>query len=150
MNNSKGLIEALQWANKWAKEPYSDSRVLFNAVSGKTDYEILEFLSELSNSHGVESIELPDGSHCEYVNAGDTYTETVLYVGKGLNSFACTPNDSGFIVSDWGTILENAEKEYCESENVTRCGYCGKFTPLIEGIDWNETECESCNNCVAG
>ncbi len=51
-------------------------------------------LDALGESHGVESFELRDGSHCDYLNTGDTYTATLLRV-HGRYRVAC-----------WGDIAE--------------------------------------------
>lgn len=54
----------------------------------------LHCLDALGESSGVESFELSDGSRCDYLNTGDTYTATLLRV-HGRYRVAC-----------WGDIAE--------------------------------------------
>lgn len=51
-------------------------------------------LDALGASSGVESFELRDGSHCDYLNTGDTYTPTLLRVR------------TRYRVACWGDIAE--------------------------------------------
>lgn len=67
---------------------------------------------------------------CEYWNAGDTYTETII-----------AENGKAFVGS-WGDWYESAESEYCKENNVVRCSYCSEFVPMAEGTDWSKLECE--------
>jgi hypothetical protein len=52
---------------------------------------------------GIEYLSLPTGNEVPYVNAGDTYDETLLRVG-GEWVWAC-----------WGDVYEAAEQESVES-----------------------------------
>ena len=45
-------------------------------------------LDALGESSGVESFELRDGSHCDYLNTGDTYPATLRRV-HGRDRVAC-------------------------------------------------------------
>ena len=88
---------------------------------------------------GIETVSLPEADReMEYLNTGDTYTPTV-----------CCENGKCF-VSSWGDWLEQAEREYCQAENVIRCANCGEFTPLVDGQDWHDTACEHCNSYADG
>lgn len=51
-------------------------------------------LDALGESSGVEAFELRDGSYCEYLNTGDTYSPTLMRV-HGRYSVGC-----------WGDIAE--------------------------------------------
>ena len=80
------------------------------------------------------------GAILEYINLGDTYTLTIC---QEIN-----PAGEPFIGS-WGQWYEDTENEYCETENVIRCGYCSEFTPMNKS-DWRDVVCESCGNLVGG
>ena len=54
----------------------------------------LTCLDALGETFGVESFQLRDGSYCDYLNTGDTYTPTLLLV-RGRYRVAC-----------WGDIAE--------------------------------------------
>ncbi len=69
---------------------------------------------------GIERLELPDGSEVTYVNTGDTYSATLLFVG------------GEWIYSCWGSVVEAAEIEYAADTGESLCGYCGQ---------WSEGEC---------
>ena len=57
-------------------------------------YDIrMECLNALGNFHGVESFDTKTG-HCTYLNAGDTYTPTLLYF------------NGHYRVATWGDIAE--------------------------------------------
>jgi hypothetical protein len=58
----------------------------------------LSIASEITECHGVEYIEAGSNRKSpaiEYVNAGDTYSATLMYV-----------SGRGYVVGDWGTIVE--------------------------------------------
>lgn len=54
----------------------------------------LTCLDALGESYGVEGFRLRDGSYCDYLNMGDTYTPTLLRV-HGRYRVAC-----------WGDVAE--------------------------------------------
>ncbi len=88
---------------------------------------------------GIENVSLPeDGREIRYINTGETYTPTV-----------CQEGDKCF-VSSWGNWLEIAERKYCKENDVIRCGHCGEFTPLVDGLEWYEVLCEHCDKYVNG
>lgn len=88
---------------------------------------------------GNEYCSLPEASReMEYLNTGDTYIPTV-----------CHENGKCF-VSSWGDWLEQAEREYCQAENVIRCANCGEFTPLDDSAEWQLTICKHCGRFVDG
>lgn len=78
------------------------------------------------------------GKELKYINLGDTYIETICAEGNNL-PFVCS----------WGNWYEDVEQEYCQDNDVIRCGYCGEFTPMNEEC-WRDVVCECCGNCVAG
>lgn len=54
----------------------------------------LHVLDELAGTHGIEGFWLKDGTHCAYLNAGDTYDLTLcFYHGK-------------FRLCSWGDVAE--------------------------------------------
>lgn len=55
----------------------------------------LTCLDALGESYGVESFELRNGSYCDYLNTGDTYSPTLMRV-NGVYRVGC-----------WGDIAEN-------------------------------------------
>lgn len=57
---------------------------------------------------GIEYLSLPDGSELEYLNSGDTYSETVCRIDKGKP-----------FLSSWGDCFESAEQEHEEENDVT-------------------------------
>ena len=92
--------------------------------------------SDMLGGYGVESLSV--GGKCLlYANIGDTYDTTVCY-----------SEDDGLFLCSWGDWYQKAEAEHCEDEDVTRCGYCGEFTPISpEG--WRETICDHCGRNVS-
>jgi hypothetical protein len=102
----------------------------------------LQSAEEYLNSVGVVSFGIESIHECDhymsYINLGNTYDATI-----------CQEGDE-FWVGLWGIWHEEAEQEYCEEENVIRCGYCGEFTPLEEGTDWRDCVCENCGHLVGG
>lgn len=63
-------------------------------------YDIrLHCLDALGASYGVESFELRNGTYCDYLNTGDTYTPTLLRV-NGNYRVAC-----------WGDIAERNARD---------------------------------------
>jgi len=79
-----------------------------------------------------------DDRSMEYLNTGNTYSLTLV----------C--EDDKLEVTTWGDWYEQAEMDYCEENDVIRCGYCGEFTDCPDGIDWHEIECDSCGHFVDG
>ncbi len=77
------------------------------------------------------------GRELAYANMGETYAQTVC-AGGGK-----------YWIGSWGDWLENVESDYCERENVIRCGWCSAFTPNNED-DWHDIRCESCGHGVDG
>jgi hypothetical protein len=55
----------------------------------------LEVLDKLAGTHGVEAFQLRSGAWVRYLNAGDTYTTTLVRMPSGR-----------YRVTDWGTIAE--------------------------------------------
>jgi len=96
-----------------------------------------EYLTSRGVLHfGIEGVSEECG-HFRYINMGDTYDLTIVE-NKGLH------------VMSWGDCLEEMESEYCEDEGVTRCGYCGKFTPLDPDTEWPDAVCECCEHKIGG
>ncbi len=73
---------------------------------------------------GIEYLELPTGDEVAYVNAGDTYSSTLLHV------------DGEWIYSCWGDVLEAAEAKRTLETGENRCAYCG---------EWSEYGCHNEN-----
>lgn len=89
---------------------------------------------------GVEHVPAPGGDDCgglQYLNAGDSYAETLGY----------DETAGSFLLTSWGDWLEGAEAEYQEESGETRCGNCDEFTPCAD--DWRETVCEYCGRNVS-
>jgi len=91
-----------------------------------------------SGTFEVEYIDLPSGSELAYLNSGDTYTRTL-----------CSIDEGEVFVSTWGDCVEQDELEYCENEDVIRCGWCSYYTPM-DCEDWHDVVCESCGHHVDG
>jgi hypothetical protein len=92
---------------------------------------------------GIEHFSLDTGDmdyadEMEYLNTGDTYSETLILTDGG----------DTLIVSTWGDWYENAEQSYCEENDAIRCGHCGSYTDCAD--DWRETVCDNCGNLVGG
>jgi len=87
------------------------------------------------HAFGMASIALPDGRELRYVNRGDTYDETL-----------CSYDGRAWFWSDWGTELENAEREHYEETGEERCCYCGEMAECREssGRNWSGYACQSC------
>jgi hypothetical protein len=63
-------------------------------------YDIrMHCLDALAGSYGVESFELKNGTYCDYLNTGDTYSPTLVRV----NGF--------YRVASWGDIAERHAKD---------------------------------------
>jgi hypothetical protein len=126
--------KAIHWANRWAEKNPTD----WGSNHAKL-WRVQEFLDRVNMPHfGDESVDFePTNETLDYVNMGDTYTETILCDEDGTLS-----------IGDWGTWLEEKEKSYCEDEGRTRCGHCGEF-PKTYKDDWRLTECE-CGHYVTG
>jgi len=105
----------------------------FLGVDGRAAFDIA---AEHLDHFGVEGCTIADYG-MEYLNQGDTYDLTLVL-----------DDNDGLLVTSWGDWYEGAEQTHCENENVIRCGYCGEFTDCEE--QWDETECSSCGNNVAG
>ena len=90
-------------------------------------------------TYGIEYVSCAD-KELAYLNTGETYSLTLGQEGKGTDVFS----------TSWGGWYEGAEEEHCQEEGVIRCAYCGEFTPLQEGREWHETECEHCGYLVDG
>lgn len=86
---------------------------------------------------GVESVTSVSGDSLEYLNMGDTYTETL-----------CRENDGEWFLSSWGDWLEQSESEYDIDNDTVGCGYCSHHTP-IQNDEWHNTVCESCGRIVS-
>ena len=87
----------------------------------------------LDCSFGVEYITLPNDEYIPYLNTGDTYSSTILFM------------DGKFVISSWGDIYEQKEQEYCDENSVLRCSYCGEYT----SAKWGE-DCTECKNNTQG
>ena len=92
---------------------------------------------KILGSYGVESETGPSGKSIRYCNMGDTYDPTLIRDGSGE-----------VWVGDWGTWLEEDEKNYGEEEEEVKCGNCGAWTPMEDHQDWNDVVCRSCGNYV--
>jgi uncharacterized Zn-finger protein len=100
----------------------------------------MEFLNRAgwgNSFFGVENIWCAE-SNLDYLNSGDTYTDTI-----------CQSDNGECFVSSWGDWVEIVEKEYCEDEGKIRCGYCGEFTTIEENEDWQDVTCEYCGRNVS-
>lgn len=93
--------------------------------------DILELVNELVKGFGVESITMNGDIIGYYVNRGDTYDETIIWDDR----------NGEFIISSWGSFLEESEQSYCEESDQIKCGYCGEFHDL-NPHDWRDTVCE--------
>lgn len=82
--------------------------------------------SEWVDGFGVESLRLADGSELFYVNKGEAYEATLCYV-----------DGSGFFVSSWGDVYEQADRDHEEETDERRCAYCS---------EWAEPG-EACGSC---
>lgn len=89
-------------------------------------------------TYGIEYVSCAD-KELAYLNTGETYSLTLGQEGSG-----------DVFSTSWGGWYEGAEEEHCQEEGVIRCAYCGEFTPLEEGREWHETECEHCGYLVDG
>jgi len=112
-----------------ATDPEGAARCIRIAIEDGEDAEdVLTLADGLLGGFGVESLDLPapdddsDGGTVQYVNLGDTYTATIAYVED-----AYTPAGR-FLVTCWGSLLEQAEEERTHSTGETRCAYCGDWT----------------------
>jgi hypothetical protein len=100
--------------------------------------DVLNRANALIGGFGVESLR-ENGRTCEYVNVGDPYKMTLLYVPD---------EDEPFSFGCWGGFMEEIDADEAEDGNV-RCGYCSEFTPIQDG-EWHSTTCEHCGHCVSG
>lgn len=81
------------------------ARHWYRACHGRPNRELVQMymLNDLLDGHGVEGQSAGTNAKSpsfEYVNMGDTYTATILYVyGRG------------FRISDWGTLIERGNYE---------------------------------------
>lgn len=108
--------------------------------------EAFDKAADLLDHFGVEGVSCGDDS-MDYLNTGDTYSETIVLTSDG--ELLCTT---------WGNWYENAEREHCEENSVIRCGYCGEFTDDSYygdedddcDKDWHDIVCQSCGNRVGG
>ena len=74
--------------------PVCDARIRECYLAPSTLDLRMTALNELAETSGVEAFQLYDGTHCDYLNAGDTYAATIVhYHGK-------------YRVSTWGDIAE--------------------------------------------
>ncbi len=62
---------------------------------------------------GMESIDLPGGGICWYVNRGDTYEPTLCRVST--DDFG---RDAEWIEASWGGVYEEAELRYEENSGL--------------------------------
>lgn len=88
------------------------------------------------STYGIKHIECA-GRSLSYLNSGDAYSLTIAQESCGE-----------LFVTSWGDWVEKVEEEYCEENNVIRCGYCGEFTDCAE--DWEKTVCDHCEHLASG
>ena len=110
---------------------------------------VLDWYGFGGSTFGVEYAGLDnagsDAPSMAHLNAGETYALTICVE---WNYFDCEYSGD-FFASSWGDWYEAAEAEKCSDDGVTRCGYCGEFTPLSDDVDWSDTRCESCGRNVS-
>jgi hypothetical protein len=84
----------LMKSSELAELPAGKARIRECYYQPKT-YDIrLHCLNYLLGSYGVEGFELKDGSYCDYLNTGETYSLTLVRF-RG-----------NYYVRDWGSIAE--------------------------------------------
>jgi len=114
----------------------------------KTDKELNQALKQaellnwdkankMLNGYGTETVNVL-GLTLKYINLGDTYDITI-----------CSETCGKPFIGSWGQWVEDTENEYCENENMIRCGYCGEFTSMNKK-DWCEVICGFCGSLVGG
>lgn len=99
----------------------------------------LEWFGIAGGFFGVEHVAcagVDDAGELAYMNAGETYAETVCRVDGGA-----------FYVGSWGDWYENVELKHSTDSGDVRCVYCSAMTPA--GDNWREARCESCGRNVS-
>ena len=94
--------------------------------------------------HGMEWVDLPNGTGVWYVNRGDTYDATLCKVtDMATGSF-------DWIVASWGGLFEEAERERYDDTGEQSCCNCGEYAECEEhsGKNWDGYACESCREEV--
>jgi hypothetical protein len=104
--------------------------------------------NEILGGFGIEYVSCA-GCELKYINLGGTYDQTICCEITELNCYSIDQHKQTPFIGSWGQWYEDTEQEYCEVENVIRCGYCGEFTPMNKA-DWQDVVCESCGNLVGG
>lgn len=138
-------VEELQRIAGRAEDPAGSAERILASIEHDSPEDALAMADAWLHGFGVESLDLPapdddsDAGTVRYVNLGDTYTATLCYVED-----ARTPGGR-FVVSDWGTLLEQAEEERTYSTGEVRCPNCGDWT----GAGSLDSE-EGCNACGYG
>ncbi len=112
-----------------ADSPEDAARRIRTAIEDGEDAEdVLTLADGLLGGFGVESLDLPapdddsSSGSVRYVNLGDTYCGTLAYVED-----VYTPSGR-YVVTCWGSLLEQAEEERTYATGETRCAYCGNWT----------------------
>lgn len=102
----------------------------YAALREAIDADDIEAAAELLR-RDVETLTLPDDddTRLEYVNAGDTYTDT-LTRSRGV-----------FRVQSWGAAVEHAEEVRTFTTGETRCGACSEWGDRRDG-----SPCEHCGH----
>ncbi len=135
-------VEDLQRIAGRAEDPAASAERVLASIEHDSPEDALAMADAWLHGFGVESLDLPapdddsDAGSIRYVNLGDTYTATLCHVED-----ARTPCGR-FVVSDWGTLLEQAEEERTYSTGEVRCPNCGDWT----GAGSLESE-EGCGAC---
>jgi hypothetical protein len=118
-------VEDLRALAKDVREPASIAERIARAMAEDDPEDVLALADELLGGSGVESLDLPAPDEHEsagsvrYVNRGDTYTATLCYVEDVYGS--------RFVVSAWGSLLEQAEEERTYATGEARCAHCGDW-----------------------
>ena len=122
-------MEDIMGAAGRAEDPEASAERILASIEHDSPEDALAVADCWLHGFGVESLDLPapddDGSPCgtvRYVNLGDTYTATLAYVQD-----AYTPAGR-FLVTCWGSLVEQAEEERTDATGEVRCAYCGDWT----------------------
>lgn len=118
---------------------YADAVRLFDLTRGEGEVDdVLAEASDILGAFGVEHVAGPgDTGALEYVNAGETYADTLAHDG------------ARYVVTSWGAFFEGAEEEHAEESGERRCPYCGEWGEP-EHVDPNVADsgdlCPHCGN----
>ena len=93
-DNAKQARAILKMTRKELESLSTPQALVMTYHPPRTSQLRLCLLDELAGTHGVEAFEVKGGTWCEYLNAGDTYTPTLILF-RGAYRVAC-----------WGDIAE--------------------------------------------